>query len=233
MDQSYPNARNITLKLRFVKNNETLFYGFDWYWFNTGVMTAYKQQSMTFEENWRSIEYPYYTILQWIEDGVIPQVFIFRDLLSQQPPISWDDALYYVNTVFLASPMYVIMASLNGYSDGAIITRGINDTVYYNFYNISNSTDPTWYMVQTNYDHWLPDPPDDDRRTIAQNLISQWNQSADCQDITIGANIFGVLSTYSVGNQDTLYTAIMSPSNDVFLTYIMEGMVPYFQCTQL
>lgn len=28
-----------------------------------------------------------------------------------------------------------------------------------------NSTE--WYLVETNYDHWLPDPPKDDRRCAA------------------------------------------------------------------
>lgn len=40
-----------------------------------------------------------------------------------------------------------------------------------------NSTE--WYLVETNYDHWLPDPPKDDRRCDARALCECALMSTD------------------------------------------------------
>jgi len=207
-----------------MKNNETLYYAYDWYWFKTGFMSAYKDNYYTFEENWRDINSPYDDILKNIKQGMVPQSFVFRDILEKQPVMSWNEALNYVNNVPLIIPMYVIMAGLNGYDNGALITRGNNNFTYYNFNNITNGS--RWYMVLTNYDLWAPDPADDNRRTQAEYLLSKWNRNIDTNPLTIGANLMALMSTWYIQNEETLYINIMSPVNHILLTYSVPEMAP-------
>ena len=104
-----------------------------------------------------------------------------------------------------------------------------------------NSTE--WYLVETNYDHWLPDPPKDDRRcaacaacecalisadrTIAQAALDQVGEA----DISL-STLWKVLSVQqgalvlvfrtpppAVLNDGTTYTAVIVPSNGTLVTY--------------
>ena len=44
MDQSPRQVRNCTLRIDFVRGNQTIFSGVDWYFFTSGVMTAVKKK---------------------------------------------------------------------------------------------------------------------------------------------------------------------------------------------
>lgn len=43
----------MTVHLRFFKNGQMITEGIDYYWFNTGFMTAYKANVASVSENWR------------------------------------------------------------------------------------------------------------------------------------------------------------------------------------
>lgn len=53
MDNSPASIRNVTVHIKFIKNNTIITEGIDYYWFNTGVMTAYKAGVASVSENWR------------------------------------------------------------------------------------------------------------------------------------------------------------------------------------
>ena len=108
--------------------------------------------------------------------------------------------------------MYAIVGGVSGASQGAVITRAMDDTVYFDI----------------NYDRWEPDPPNDNRRTVAENLLSTWQRDDDTSTITIGANLMAVMSSWTVHNADTYYTGIFCPALDVFLAY---GRLPVSQLT--
>ena len=66
----------------------------------------------------------------------------------------------------------------------------------------------TWYLVQTNTDHWKPPTPEDKRRNIAinaMNAIGQENISPE--------TLLGVFSIEQVLNEATIHTSIMSASD--------------------
>ena len=60
----------------------------------------------------------------------------------------------------------------------------------------SVSQTSTWYLVETNYDHWSTPPFYDDRRTPAIHCLDKVGR----QNVTIPA-IFNVLSTRPVLNK--------------------------------
>lgn len=71
---------------------------------------------------------------------------------------TFDEAVAGLTERPIIAPVYYIVGGLNG-NQGAVITRDRNSTV-----NVWNMNETEWYLVETNYDHWLPDPAKDDRR---------------------------------------------------------------------
>merc|ERR1712157_204007 len=111
-----------------------------------------------------------------------------------------------------------------GVHEGQIITRTTDASVVLDFANVSehstgdyNGYDPSYYLVQTNYDLWNDDPSNDNRRSMAENMLSSWNRSINTEMMAIGSNLQAVMSSANVKNKDTFYTGIFSAAHDVFL----------------
>jgi hypothetical protein len=56
-----------------------------------------------------------------------------------------------------------------------------------------------WMLAQTNYDHWLVDPPTDPRRTVAEKTMESLGQAI----VATHSGLYAVASTYPVHNPDT------------------------------
>jgi N-acylethanolamine-hydrolysing acid amidase len=65
-----------------------------------------------------------------------------------------------------------------------------------------------WFLVETNYDHWLPSQKGDDRRFQANTAMNRTGQ-ANLNNNTL----MDVLSTKDVLNGNTVVTSIMSAAN--------------------
>ena len=107
--------------------------------------------------------------------------------------------------------------------EGAVITRnrdhaddsdGVNNGVW-------RTNPPTnWYRLETNYDHWLPVPSNDDRRDPANKMMT-----AIGPDAVGPETLFTMLSTAPVLNDNTVYTAIMCPSLHTYHTTVRTTYV--------
>lgn len=72
-----------------------------------------------------------------------------------------------------------------------------------------NSTE--WYLVETNYDHWLPDPPKDDRRCGARALC----ECALTSDRTIAQAALNQVGEADI-NLSTLWKVLSVPQGAPF-----------------
>ena len=73
------------------------------------------------------------------------------------------------------APCYYILGGLY-YPNGAVITR--NQTHSIKLWTLDNSTNYLdWFLVETNYDWWLPPKPTDDRRDPAISYMNQYGQN--------------------------------------------------------
>lgn len=100
----------------------------------------------------------------------------------------------------LAAEVYLIVGGVAP-GEGAVITRLRNFPE--DIWKIDTSVG-RWFLVETNYPHWKPDPPSDDRATVAiqqMKLMGQDNLSFD--------GLWNVLSTIPVLNLQTTYTSLM------------------------
>ena len=112
------------------------------------------------------------------------------------------------NTQFIG-PFYAIVGGVSG-DEGAIITH--NRTTGIDVWRL-NSTENRWFILQTNYDHWLPPPKSDNRRDPANKMMNDTGLSDVSSDST-----FKILSTPPVLNDGTIFTVLMSAADPTLYT---------------
>ena len=126
---------------------------------------------------------------------------------------SWKDAVHYLSTVPIVAPTYYIVAGLTD-NEGVVITRNRWDTANYWYLNSTS-----WFLVETNYDHWKPQPSDDDRADPAIRMMKALGQSG----LNV-ASFYNLFDTYPVLQQNlTVYTTIMSPATGFYDTLVREN----------
>jgi len=246
MDQSPPQVRDVTLHVKYIDSRldseeQVLFQGVDWYWFNTGTTRMVMKGVASIQENWRRDHemgpIPMEDILNDIENGVQSHVLVFRyafeKVVREDPTIGYEELLEHMSRVRLAAPEYIVMAGpkpLQGAvlarnqtgvaaPGGKILHLGESDG---NPTSANNSEITSWALVQTNYDHWTADNPEDPRRTVAEQTLANFGQ--DIAATSVG--LYAVASTYPVHATSTAYTAVMNAKTGDLLPFVRTMMCP-------
>ena len=173
------------------------------------------------------------------------QVLIFRTLLSAPPRGSgFEEVVDILSNIKIAAPMYMIAA---GTEDGIVIARGNDGPAgfvlwawmlsYFSFIppyhyfrpplRLSNASN--YFIAQTNYDHWQPDPAEDPRRTALEHYLNDMGPHVGTS--TMG--LFAAISTYPVHNPHTAYTAVMQPKTGLLTSFVRTSMFVHYLCTTL
>ncbi|XP_066947618.1 acid ceramidase-like isoform X5 [Macrobrachium rosenbergii] len=97
---------------------------------------------------------------------------------------------------------------------GCIITRDRDHSDLLNLWTTANGSG-SWYLVQTNYDHWKQPPFFDDRRTPANWCMVEGGATNASLRL-----IYNVLSTKPVLNKETIYTTLMSAKSGEFSSWL-------------
>ncbi|CAG9318835.1 unnamed protein product [Blepharisma stoltei] len=187
---------NTTAIVDFVKDGQLIFSetAFIWYFgVTTGISS--KGYSITLNERNSGSAFDNYVSLM---RGFKGDLWTIRQALIDSN--TYQEAYQYLHDAKVAAPVYFILGG-SGPNDGSVIVR---DRTHTNYTEALNST--TWFLVQTNYDPWLPDPTDDPRRTVATQLMEEIGQA----DMNID-RLFDVLSTAPVLNDATVFTTVFVP----------------------
>ena len=128
--------------------------------------------------------------------------FRIRDTLADTS-LSFNDAIVKLAYEPLIAPCYLIVGGV-GPTEGVVITR--NRIAAPDIWRV-DSFEGRWFLVETNYDHWIPPPTSDNRRDPAIKAMNETGRSH-----VSTASLFHVLSTPPVLNDGTTYTATMSAS---------------------
>ncbi|CAF1168498.1 unnamed protein product [Didymodactylos carnosus] len=201
--------RLLTFQAKFIKttNKSQVVYYSIHFAGSVGLFTANRPNFYSLSINQRQTnngEWWMNALMAILHLNTMP-LFIFTRILFENYH-SYEDIKYELKTKHLIAPVYFILT--NGENEGLVITRNrLNsaNTI------VLNSSNPLWYLVQTNYDHWLEDPLNDSRRTTAENVLGVMYNQSQLLDNTI----YDVLSVIPVLNKYTVYTSIMSPTNNL------------------
>ena len=97
---------------------------------------------------------------------------------------NYHDAVSYIHNQSFVGPCYIIIGGVNE-NEGGVITVGPNHTLY-DCWDIPNALPnetaigiDTWYVLETNYDHWHQPPWFDLEsyiNTVTKLIVSHGNQ---------------------------------------------------------
>jgi hypothetical protein len=206
MDNSPDQLRNLSIHSMLRVGGVVVAEAMDWYWSGAGFMTVFMPGVVSMQENWRMLyqDVNGSEIVDGIAAGAMSQNWFFREALFTRNLRAFDDIVKFVATTPTPGPMYGIIAGA-GKNQGAIVTRD----PYREIPVILLSAQSTWYLVQTNYDHWLPDPKDDPRRVTGEKLLHDAGQAV----ATTLAGMMQVMNTYPIRNEGTVFSAALQPAS--------------------
>ena len=224
MDQSPATVRNVTLQVQFVNGSEVvLFSGVDWYWFTTGTSRMVLPNVVSVQENWRTSVIKHQRVFEDIYAGVIPQIFVFRRsferIVRSRVATTFENLVTEWSNVRLAAPFYIVMAGAK-INEGAVIAR--NETGIAAPNGVLRMLNHEWYLVQTNYDHWVIDNAADPRRTVAETLLNEMDPNNGASSLSL----FAVASSYPIHNPHTAYTAVMNAKKGTLFAFVRTAMCP-------
>ena len=202
LDYGVAPLRNITIIVDFQKSGKTVYTGTTFAGF-VGLLTGQKPNAFTVSLNQRNSGDWSLNALEAARTGTNGFIaLMMRDVLADSDS-NFEKAVNILSSAQIIAPCYLIVGGLSE-DEGAVVTQ--NRTMGIDVWRL-NGEEGQWFLVETNYDHWKPPPPFDDRRDPAINGIKKIGQ-AGLNDQTL----FDVLSTPPVLNGGTIYTTIMSAS---------------------
>lgn len=214
--------RPLIVKVDFQRNHKSLFTSVNFGGY-IGVLTGLKKNAFSLSVNERfKLNGGYVGIIEWILghrnqkwNGILT-----REVMEKAS--SYTEAQKMLILPKLLAPTYFILTG-NKSAQGCVITRGRHDVNLWFLRNYEN-TPTSWYLVQTNYDHWKPPPPLDNRRVPAIICLELFGQE------NAVFTLYNVMSTVPVLNKLTVYSAIMHPisgSLDVWIQNCGDSCWPW------
>lgn len=158
LDYGVPGLRAMEVQLKFTRGGRVQYTGTTYLGY-VGLLTGMRAGgfSVSVDERMTGAS----PVVNFIEAALAGGQFLgffLRDMLEQEA--SFASALSRAQRTPLASVSYIILGGVAA-GEGAVVTRdrsGPADTW------LLDAAAGRWYLVETNYDHWKPVPPTDDRR---------------------------------------------------------------------
>ena len=166
-----------------------------------GLLTAQKPHGFTITLDERDQGEWWMNALEAIVAGThgIAALHI-RDAVATKD-MDFESAVIFLADKPLVAPSYLIIGGTKP-REGVVITR--DRVAALDMWRL-NAERGRWYLVETNYDHWVPPPSDDDRRDPAIRAMNETTRAG-----LNPTSLFNVMSTPPVLNSGTTYTVIMS-----------------------
>ncbi|CAL4066544.1 unnamed protein product [Meganyctiphanes norvegica] len=203
--------RPLVIHLEWQQKGQTIYESINYAGY-VGILTAVKKDHFTFSLDERfGLNGGYVGLLEWILFHDHKQkwvAFLTREVMETAN--SYEEAEKQLSNPRLLAPVYFILGGTKP-GQGVIITR-YRDT--YNSFPLGSKSkgQASWFLVETNYDHWKQPPFYDDRRTPAVQCLQEKGQESLSNRNASLSLIYNVLSTRPVLNKLTTYTALMDVS---------------------
>ena len=204
----------MTIVVQFKKgDNPNVFTGTTFAGF-IGFLTGCKEGAISVSLNERDKGQWWENAIDAVKEGGNGLVtLLIRDVL-QKDQINFNEAVSILSNTPLITPSYIIVAG-TAPASGVVITRDRDKAIDKMFLDPDNGS---WFVLETNYDHWKNPPRSDDRRDPGikdMNAIGHSGINA--------ASLYKVLSTEPVLNSATTYTTVMSPMVPGLYTTILRN----------
>jgi hypothetical protein len=222
LDWGTPNGvdfSNFTYLISFQRGGKEIYRGVNFVGY-VGSLTVMRPGAFAITIDERTVP-PVWNILDNIarmETGLPPVTWMAR--LVAQNNESFADALTALTFTDLAAPAYYIISGRT--NEGCVLARDWNETAH-GPWCIPDGPKP-WYVLETNYDHWLPAPGNDNRRATAEGALAAVTQSGMGATgmYSVMTTAEGVNGSRGVLNTYTRYSVVMQPSTGHFGAWNMN-----------
>ena len=201
LDYSFGGVlRDLTIVVNFQQSGKTVYTGTTFAGM-VGLLSGMKPHGYTITLDERDQGDWWMNALEALVAGTHGvAAFHIRDAVSNST-MTYDDAVRLLAYKPLIAPCYIIIGGTKP-KEGIVITRDRIAAV--DLWMLDAEAD-RWFLVETNYDHWVPPPASDNRRDPAIKAVNELTR------LGIGwGGLYSVLSTPPVLNNGTIYTVIMS-----------------------
>ncbi|XP_048236999.1 acid ceramidase-like [Haliotis rufescens] len=207
------NLRPLLVNINYMRGGNLVFRAAHYAGY-VGVVTGMKPKGFSVSENSRTGDGGGGVVgfLQWLLDmrnGTFTG-FLTRTVLETAE--TYSEALTMLRSSPLLAPIYYILGGRTS-GEGSVISRDKDDAI--DVWPMASAGG--WYVLETNYDHWVKPLFLDDRRGPANQCMRETTQ----QGVSLPA-LFNVLSTKPVLNKGTVYTALMHVESGHLETWIRE-----------
>ena len=194
--------RNMTIIVDFQSSGKTVYTGTTFVGY-AGLLTGQRPHAYTITLDQRDKGEWWLNALDALISGRHTVTgFLIRNTLADTS-LSFGDAILSLAYEPLIAPCYLIVGGVDS-NEGVVITR--DRTAALDIWRL-NTAKGRWFLVETNYDHWDPPPPSDDRRDPAIKAMDETGRGN-----VSASSLFHVLSLPPVLNNKTSYTVTMSAS---------------------
>jgi hypothetical protein len=206
------SLKDMAMQVEYQRNGQPLFYATTFAGY-VGVLSGMKPNGFSVTINTRF--YPqglgqlFYEVVAAIEERNATLVsYLTRKVFTNDN--HFETAIENLSNDELIADVYYTVAGVNS-GEGAVISRNrMNAT---NVWRLDASAG-TWFLAQTNYDHWENPPWFDDRVKPAYAAMNAMGQD----DLTFDG-LWKVLSTKPVFNLQTTYSILAQPSQSYFQSW--------------
>jgi len=213
--------RQIIVNLEFQKGGKTVFKSVNFAGY-VGIFTGIKPGTFTLTMNERfNKDGGFIGIMEWIlgSRNIQWMGFLTRNTLEYAQ--NYTDAKQRLTYTPMLAPAYYILGGTK-HGEACVITRSRDKALDVWDIGTRNSS---WYILETNYDHWEAPLFLDDRRTPAHHCMNKLTQ----KNVNF-AGIFDVLSSKPVLNKLTTYSALMQVDSgrlETYLQYCPDPCIPW------
>lgn len=205
LDYAFKNLiRNFTINVEFESKGRLVFKATTFAGM-IGVFTGMRPGGLSISLDQRNTGEVWSNIFDAIRTKFHGMVgVVIREVLTDTS-MNYNSAVKKLSQIQLIAPCFLIVGSPG--KDGVVITRDRSKAVDVWFLNTTKS----WFLVETNYDHWEKPPSSDNRRDPAIKMLNSLGHNN--MSIT---GLYNVLSTYPVLNKATAYTTLMSSNTGYY-----------------
>jgi len=206
--------RAITMNLHYQKGGKTLFNTTSYVGY-AGVFEGMRSGAFSVSINTRFDLSLYAALIDWItgkdRNGTFAS-FLVRDALTNNA--SFADAVNVLNRTKILGPGYIAVAGTQA-GEGTIMSRSAWQSI--RPWNLADElAKGKNYMVQTNWDHWLPDPFFDRRRVPCDKCMDGLDLKESSLDFE---HLYKVMSAKPTRNKMTCHTSLFSANEGKIESY--------------
>ncbi|KAI4901700.1 hypothetical protein NFI96_029231 [Prochilodus magdalenae] len=207
LDYPHDVLKNLTIDIQFIKNGQVAYRGTSFAGY-VGLWTGQSANKFTVSGDQRDKGHWWENVISAFLLKSSPVSWLVREPVSLclcmetlEVATDFDDAVMRLSKVPIITDVYYIVGGVLP-KEGVVITRDRSGPA--DIWPLDWKMGQ-WYLVETNYDHWLPTPKRDPRRDVAIKALNATGQN----NINI-RSLYQVLSVNPVCNSITVYTTVMS-----------------------